>query len=698
MSQRYQGQRNKNKTQQSKTTTTTKPGLKKRDAKTLSKRSPSTKVRRTQQSKLSVSRSTSKKGSFAPQKRTKWVQEFTAAHKQQHPMQSAFANDLNTRLGNNHPLNLKRRRIFVDLIELQHYGGLALCSNHIVNFKIVATEKDMVTDQDSFFHPKFSHQIFHNDETVRGYQDLNIDIFLSAGSLRPYVNISYSRKHENHDDIIGTLETHFGKESLITDRSEFIQYLNEERQKFKPLGKKIGEFKRTVPIVQPDTKIKALAKRQAAPVIDKILSKKGQEETKVFEVYKVDAQGDKFSATNRRLQALFIFFIDGASFISVDQNWSYFLVYSDNNLVAYATAYEQKKSLFGKRDGSSSHSTPAKAGKYTYKLRISQFIVLPTCQRLGIGSTLLELMYNFYLNDKRCTEITVEDPSDDFQQMKDALDIKLIWGAGYFKTVRKLISQTKKRVAGGKKSAPGAIINKDNFDLLVLDNDEIQDIQDDLKLKKQNIHRCFELVVLSLLDQTDSVAHQKFAQEVKKKFYYQMNKNLLQPYFQLDSFYGSTSHSVPYSQAQTNENSHAVSKSSNCSSFSSKNDGGKPLPSAVNTHPMIDKMCCDGTGKVISEEHQKQFEQQMKRYHHHYYGPQIPGILEYQRVYNKFTPTPMMPQAAAQSINNCLSIGQKPQTMQWPNSGHGGLFQNGQLPRFELPMTLKAKIIKFIGI
>ncbi len=32
--------------------------------------------------------------------------------------------------------NLKRRRMFVDLIELQHYGGLALCSNHIVNFKI----------------------------------------------------------------------------------------------------------------------------------------------------------------------------------------------------------------------------------------------------------------------------------------------------------------------------------------------------------------------------------------------------------------------------------------------------------------------------------------------------------------------------------------------------------------------------------
>jgi histone acetyltransferase 1 len=53
--------------------------------------------------------------------------------------------------------------------------------------------------------------------------------------------------------------------------------------------------------------------------------------------------------------------------------------------------------------------------KNSYKLRISQFLVLPPYQRLGIGSTLLENMYNFYLVDKKCTEITVEDPSEDFQ-------------------------------------------------------------------------------------------------------------------------------------------------------------------------------------------------------------------------------------------------------------------------------------------
>jgi len=106
-------------------------------------------------------------------------------------------------------------------------------------------------------------------------------------------------------------------------------------------------------------------------------------------------------------------------------------------LVAYATAYEQKKPLHSLRDKEKQVSKVST--KYTYKLRISQFIVLPSYQRLGIGSTLLENLYNFYLADKKCTEITVEDPSDDFQQMKDALDIKMIWKAGFFKSIRNII-------------------------------------------------------------------------------------------------------------------------------------------------------------------------------------------------------------------------------------------------------------------
>ncbi len=49
---------------------------------------------------------------------------------------------------------------------------------------------------------------------MRGYKDLNIDIFLSASTLRPYANITYSKRAENHDDIIGTLKKHFGDDGM----------------------------------------------------------------------------------------------------------------------------------------------------------------------------------------------------------------------------------------------------------------------------------------------------------------------------------------------------------------------------------------------------------------------------------------------------------------------------------------------------
>ena len=44
------------------------------------------------------------------------------------------------------------------------------------------------------------------------------------------------------------------------------------------------------------------------------------------------ANSEKFREYNRRLQVMFIFFIDGASFISLDNNWYYFLVYTQNEV------------------------------------------------------------------------------------------------------------------------------------------------------------------------------------------------------------------------------------------------------------------------------------------------------------------------------------------------------------------------------
>lgn len=77
----------------------------------------------------------------------------------------------------------------------------------------------------------------------------------------------------------------------------------------------------------------------------------------------------------------------------MDPYWHYFLVYMDSKLIAYGTTFEEY------------YKSP-KAG-----VTISQVLVLPPYQKLGIGSELLSIIYQHYIKDKNCQVMTVEDPA-----------------------------------------------------------------------------------------------------------------------------------------------------------------------------------------------------------------------------------------------------------------------------------------------
>jgi len=67
------------------------------------------------------------------------------------------------------------------------FDGIASCANHTINFKIVENELEMLTNVCPFFHPKFTHQVFHRDETIKGMKDLSVNLYLSPTTLRPYL-------------------------------------------------------------------------------------------------------------------------------------------------------------------------------------------------------------------------------------------------------------------------------------------------------------------------------------------------------------------------------------------------------------------------------------------------------------------------------------------------------------------------------
>ena len=103
-----------------------------------------------------------------------------------------------------------------------------------------------------------------------------------------------------------------------------------------------------------------------------------------------------FNPHNRHLQALLKFYIESASAIPVDNHWYYFLAYLDNKLVGYATTFDEFQKV-------------PKA-----PVTISQVLVMPPYQKLGIGSALLDIIYQHYLSASKCQVMVVEDPADDF--------------------------------------------------------------------------------------------------------------------------------------------------------------------------------------------------------------------------------------------------------------------------------------------
>ena len=225
---------------------------------------------------------------------------------------------------------------------------------------VVENDLDLLTDQEAFFHPKYTHQIYNSDETLRGHEDPSIEVFLSPSTLRPYLywnsrcrgepigsdasvesksSCLGSHSHKE-DDIQGKLLQHFGADALLTSRAAFIEHLEHERTHFKPPGTLVSEFQRLLsvdprPSLFTSLPVRSTPKRLAT-------AKSGLvKESKTLKVYKVNAMHPQFHQLNHHLQALLQYYIEGASFIPVDEMWNYFLVYLDNKLVAYATTFEE---------------------------------------------------------------------------------------------------------------------------------------------------------------------------------------------------------------------------------------------------------------------------------------------------------------------------------------------------------------------
>ena len=123
--------------------------------------------------------------------------------------------------------------------------------------------------------------------------------------------------------------------------------------------------------------------------------------------------------------------------------------------------------------------------------RISQFIILPPYQRQNHGSHLYTTMLIHALRDSHIREITVEDPNESFDDLRDLND--LLYLRAHFPTFRSLALNTSPQLPLNRHERAEAPLPMTQL----LDHAALDRIHDAARLCRRQFERCVEMQTLA---------------------------------------------------------------------------------------------------------------------------------------------------------------------------------------------------------
>ncbi|KAJ8482138.1 hypothetical protein ONZ51_g5563 [Trametes cubensis] len=357
------------------------------------------------------------------------------------------------------------------------------------------------------FHPTFTYPIFGEEEKIYGYKELSIDLKFASGSLVQYLNVRYAEKLPSSstvDDVEGTISK-FIPPGYYTDEQKFLERVEHDALNFKPFGQKIYSYTRAATTL---TKGKNVA-------ISQVLSPEDQE-TVDFEVYHSTWHTPGFREFHRRMQLFVLLYIEGGSYISeAEDTWEFVVLYEKRrrrsspdvttyHFVGYSTLY------------------PFYCFPERVRLRISQFLILPPYQQDGHGSALYTAIYQHVLNSPSIAELTVEDPAEAFEDLRDRNDLKMLIANEKFmregfgpeavssnggKVARTKRGKSRTMRAGAGKMGPPA------------ERAWLEKWRTELKIAGRQFNRLVEMLILKHMDPTDERAQRAYRLQVKERLY-----------------------------------------------------------------------------------------------------------------------------------------------------------------------------------
>ncbi|KAI9446791.1 acyl-CoA N-acyltransferase [Lactarius indigo] len=384
-------------------------------------------------------------------------------------------------------------------------------SNEALHLSLVraTTDKEGLGDNESYenFHPTFTYPIYGEDEKIYGYTDLVIDLRFASGSLAQFLDIKYSEKLTSSstlDDVRGTLQNFIPGDYYRTE-AEFLAHVEEEAASFRPPGVKIYSYTRAAPNSSEKGKGAAATLSEDDP--DAI----------VYEVWHATWNTPGFREYHRRMQIFILLYIEAGSYINESEDaWEFVVLYEKRK--RRTTPITESYHFVGYSSLHPFYCFPDKV-----RLRLSQFVIVPPYQHQGHGSALYNAIYQYVLTQPAVVELTVEDPAEAFEDLRDRNDLAMLLGHAAFmaEAFGTDVSHDGGRVGRVRASVRTGAKSKSTAGKLgpPVDRAWFERWRKELKIAGRQFHRLVEMLIQLHLNPTDVRAAKAYRLQVKERLY-----------------------------------------------------------------------------------------------------------------------------------------------------------------------------------
>ncbi|GAB9467411.1 hypothetical protein Gpo141_00004757 [Globisporangium polare] len=368
-------------------------------------------------------------------------------------------------------------------------------SNDATQLAIVTRSTQLDDDEEKemqleFSTPRFTYHAFGTDETIQGYDGLQISVLFNAYDFNALLDVKYKEQELSADDIVAKISSSL-PEGFTQNRTVFVEDLRTAKQRFAPLGQLVHSYSQRI----------------------------GGSE-RHFEIYEAPLDGDDAAQKlHAKMQTMALWFIEGADGIDVtDPRWVVYLTYERSSApgdggeksftpVGYVTLFKFINPLGRKLASGSSDPNPTSV-EQNERHRICQVLIFPTHQRQGHGEHLVQCISQRAVANDKVYELTVEDPVPAFAKLRDLVDVKNCLKQNFF-SLPPSASTT-----SGDEVVPAAALGTAS-----LTARDIRGVQERLKITQKQVQTCYEVLKLRFVDRSDEEQLKKFRLEVKKRLF-----------------------------------------------------------------------------------------------------------------------------------------------------------------------------------